>query len=317
MLAVLANLGQLHAWARWSTYALLALLTGLTFLLGAGLLTPFVPIPPDLLASDFDVNPRVTGPWLAITGALTLVSVAAAMLAFRRGQDPHLGHFYWSRPVHLAAFVFIALYAGGNLAFASVLDPSALTELGFSIGVGDVVAQYAGFVALALIGVGLGIRRNWRESQSRLKVNPLGIVDVGIAWSLTFAMVFMSITLGGIMALFSPQSTADATAFNQIITAAFSSPGGAILLGLLSGVGEELLYRGALQPVFGLWGTSLIFGLHHIQYLNPTLILIFALGLALGLIRNRWGTSTAALVHASYNAVLILLSLAALQASGG
>ncbi|MEM7434085.1 MAG: CPBP family intramembrane glutamic endopeptidase [Myxococcota bacterium] len=35
-------------------------------------------------------------------------------------------------------------------------------------------------------------------------------------------------------------------------------------LAVLSGVGEELFFRGAMQPVFGLWLTSLIFGALHV-----------------------------------------------------
>jgi len=38
----------------------------------------------------------------------------------------------------------------------------------------------------------------------------------------------------------------------------------ALLLALISGFGEELLFRGALWPHLGLWGTSILFGVVHI-----------------------------------------------------
>lgn len=38
----------------------------------------------------------------------------------------------------------------------------------------------------------------------------------------------------------------------------------AIYLAFISALGEELLFRGALQPVLGLWGTALLFGLLHL-----------------------------------------------------
>ena len=43
-----------------------------------------------------------------------------------------------------------------------------------------------------------------------------------------------------------------------------TSVGGAFYLALLSGVGEEIFFRGALQPYLGLWGTSILFGLVHL-----------------------------------------------------
>ena len=41
---------------------------------------------------------------------------------------------------------------------------------------------------------------------------------------------------------------------------------GILTLGLAAGIGEETLFRGALQPRFGLLITSLLFALLHSQY---------------------------------------------------
>lgn len=40
---------------------------------------------------------------------------------------------------------------------------------------------------------------------------------------------------------------------------------GAAWLALLSSVGEEMLFRGALQPFLGIWFTSILFGLLHLD----------------------------------------------------
>jgi len=80
-------------------------------------------------------------------------------------------------------------------------------------------------------------------------------------------------------------------------------------MAVATGIGEELLYRGALQPVLGIWLTSLIFALGHVQYLNPFFISIFISGLILGWARNRWGLGTAIWSHFMYNALIGLLSL--------
>ena len=69
--------------------------------------------------------------------------------------------------------------------------------------------------------------------------------------------------------------------------------GGAIVLALMSGVAEELLFRGALWPHLGLFGTTFLFGLVHFV---PKRALwgypLFALvaGLLLGLLRRGSGS---------------------------
>ena len=314
LLVVLANLGQIHTRARWLTYALLAIVSLLACFAGVA----FLLLDPSQLVASPLSSLNLTSPdlgiWLSTSGAASLAIVAVTMILHARGRDPSIGRLYWARPVQLTAIVMIVLYAGGNLALASLLDdPSLLTELGLEVNLREVIVQYVSFVALAFLGVGLGIRRTWRESLARLKINRLDIYNLAVGCSFPLVLVMISAVLGGLLTLFSPESVANATAFNEIIVEGFRSPGGAITLGLLSGIGEELLYRGALQPTFGLWATSFIFALHHIQYLNPSLLLIFVLGLTLGWIRNRWGTATAALVHAGYNAILVLLAMAAAQ----
>lgn len=65
--------------------------------------------------------------------------------------------------------------------------------------------------------------------------------------------------------------------------------GEAILLALLSGVAEELLFRGALWPHLGLVGTTLLFGLVHVLPRRPLWVyplFATAAGLLLGLLRD-------------------------------
>jgi membrane protease YdiL (CAAX protease family) len=63
----------------------------------------------------------------------------------------------------------------------------------------------------------------------------------------------------------------------------------ALLLALLSGTAEELLFRGALWPHLGLVGTTLLFGLVHVLPRRPLWIyplFATAAGLLLGLLRD-------------------------------
>ena len=87
----------------------------------------------------------------------------------------------------------------------------------------------------------------------------------------------------------------------------------AVLFGLLIGVGaavgEETLFRGAVQPALGITLTSLLFASMHTQY-GPSIILvhIFLLSVGLGLLRKYANTTLAFITHATYNFTLVLLS---------
>src|SRR3712207_7337034 len=66
----------------------------------------------------------------------------------------------------------------------------------------------------------------------------------------------------------------------------------ALLIGLGAGLGEETLFRGAVQPVLGILGTSVLFASMHIQY-GPSLLLVhvFLLSVGLGLLRRYINTT--------------------------
>jgi membrane protease YdiL (CAAX protease family) len=83
------------------------------------------------------------------------------------------------------------------------------------------------------------------------------------------------------------------------------------LLAVLSGVGEEALFRGALQPLVGLVVASLLFGLVHIgpdrRYLAWTASAIVA-GFVLGILYEATGGILApAVAHALHNGSLLVL----------
>jgi hypothetical protein len=88
------------------------------------------------------------------------------------------------------------------------------------------------------------------------------------------------------------------------------SVGGALVLGLSAGISEELLFRGAVQPRLGLWAATILFAVGHLQYgLTVAMLEVFVIGLVLGLVRIRTNTTNCILVHAGYNAFVVLLGL--------
>ena len=58
-----------------------------------------------------------------------------------------------------------------------------------------------------------------------------------------------------------------------------------LVLAAAAGLSEELLFRGALQPIFGIVPTSLIFAVSHVQYgLSPATLTVFLLSVILGIV---------------------------------
>lgn len=83
-------------------------------------------------------------------------------------------------------------------------------------------------------------------------------------------------------------------------------------MAIAAGVGEELLFRGALQPLLGIWVTSILFVLAHVRaYRFDTLnkrallqaISVFVISVALGYIAIYAGLVTAMIIHAAMDIV--------------
>jgi len=84
-------------------------------------------------------------------------------------------------------------------------------------------------------------------------------------------------------------------------------------ISLFAGAGEELLFRGALQPLLGNTITSVIFiGIHGYFKFNKTGHIVFGammftLSFTLGLLFDHVGLITAMIAHTVYDVVLLVL----------
>ena len=79
------------------------------------------------------------------------------------------------------------------------------------------------------------------------------------------------------------------------------------LISIVVGISEELLFRGALQPRFGKFYTSLLFASLHFQYLSViALIEIFIISYVLGIIKEKTNTSTTAIIHMIYDFISLM-----------
>jgi uncharacterized protein len=79
---------------------------------------------------------------------------------------------------------------------------------------------------------------------------------------------------------------------------------------LSAGLGEELIWRGVIQPRYGLVLAALGFAaMHGFQYGLDGLISVFIAGLVLGVVRARTNTTVSAVVHGGYDLWLLLGTL--------
>ncbi len=84
-----------------------------------------------------------------------------------------------------------------------------------------------------------------------------------------------------------------------------------LLVSVCAGVGEELFFRGVVQPLLGIWVTSLLFVLLH-GYLNPFnipltfygIFMVLVIGV-MGLFTEHVGILTAIIAHVTIDFILL------------
>ncbi len=219
-------------------------------------------------------------------------------------------------PVHTAAVTFAVLFV--LITIGQVVSLGGVEGLANSLSAStpslvDVLLNQALWLLAAAIGVGVGVRRTLpaalarlglhRSSPGDLAVGALtGIVLIGGLF--VFTLVWIALT--------SPEQFAAQTAASSQLAAGFGSLPSAFLLAIMVGIGEEVFFRGAVQPAFGNVATSIFFILLHTQYtLTPATFALFGASLAFGWLRDRFGTPAAISAHFVFNFVQLALAGAA------
>ena len=106
-----------------------------------------------------------------------------------------------------------------------------------------------------------------------------------------------------------PGLYAQVEAILKAISSGITSPLLAVIFGVCAGVGEEILFRGAIQPRFGIPLTSLVFALMHSQYgVSFTVVGVFLTGIVLGYERKYLNTTACIVTHAVYDIIAVLLN---------
>ena len=310
-LVVVANLGETRpAW--WAiTY-----IAGATMGLGMGILgllslllafalrrAPQAFLPEQAVALG-NLGRVSLGIWLSAGG----VSACLVLLpTVRRG----LARVLPIRPgssVNALALVLLIVFLVQSLGLSG-LKPQDLRGLLGELSVAQVVASEAVFGIVAVAGVGFLTRRTPRETWERLGLGGLTWRQLGLTLAGVVGLLVLEVVAGAIAMRISPPAYGELSGTTETLYAGLTAPLAALVVALASGTAEEILFRGALQPRFGLLLTSLAFGVVHVQYgLVWALLSTGTTGLVLGVYRQRINTTACILLHGLYNLTLLLVA---------
>lgn len=215
-------------------------------------------------------------------------------------------------PVHTLALVFAGYLAGQGALTLSQDGLSGLADTVEPASIMLIVLSEIMLAVLAFFGVGLLIRRNWSGLVERLGLWMPNLRQLIIAGAIIIALVIVQAVAAALWALLNPEQAEVLESVNTLLLSDMDTLWEWLLLALAAGIGEELLFRGALQPVMGLVGTSLLFALVHVQYgYTPFMLVVVFIAVILGLIRRYFSTTLAIIVHVGYDFTLGLLALLA------
>ena len=305
---------------KWISYGLvIALYVGILFL---GLLLQVV----GFLAPTVDPAVLPAGPtmgidrlpvfalslWVpAVVGLLLLAAPVRRVFARFTPLDP-------GSPVQAVALSYSAVVLLNLLVtlgiglenLAQALEQQSAAGMSFN-SIPLLWAQDITMVVLGLVGVGWLSRRSLGSALRRLAIVRPTLAQVGIGLAAGLLMAPVVIGLEYLLSRMGIKAGADVERLTeQIIGPLATSIPGILTLGLAAALGEETVFRGALQPRFGLIFTTLLFALLHSTYgITLATLIVFGVGLVLGLLRMRYNTTTSMVAHATYNMTLGLVAM--------
>lgn len=163
---------------------------------------------------------------------------------------------------------------------------------------------------ISLIGVGWLTRRSFHQSMERLGLKAITWKEGLLGLAIGLIMMFIAIVIETMAIHFDWIDPNIQEVTEKSLGPLFESIPGILTLGLAAALGEETIFRGALQPRFGVFYTSILFALMHANYgLSIVTLVIFLLSLILSWARNRYNTTVCMIIHASYNIGIGIVSL--------
>ena len=310
VMAAVASLGEKRPGWRAAAYAgavlvsLAVLGLGLAYLsLAAAQRSAPQTIPPDLAETLRDLHPLRVGLGLAAGGLLSWV----ALLPPVRQRVARVVPIRPDSVVNAVALAFLVLLWALSVALSG-LGPQGFLDLAGPLTAGQVVMAEVPLALLGIVAVGLFTRRSPAQTWERLGLTGLTWRQVALSVAGAVGLVAFEVAFNWLAGRVAPQAFEE---LNRATNALYGNVNGlaaAATIAVASGVAEEVLFRGALQPRFGLVLTALSFAVLHLQYgVTWALLSVGLIGLVLGLYRERMNTSACILVHALYNLAVFLL----------
>lgn len=312
---VLALLAQLARKSRGAEVTLIVVLLALSLL---------VALLGTLIGLGLLLRAAAGGPerfvFVAAGGAALIVGIVGSGLCvppLRAVTGTRLENTFWADPpTFLALWLFVVVLGNNAVSLLLFLGEPDVSRLfpDDRLSPAAVMTNQLPFLVVALLGVGAGIRRNLRETLDRLGYGRISSRHIGIAVLVAGAALALSVAADALFASLQPGLYREVgeisdNLFNPRGLGPVSAVLFALLLGLGAGLGEETLFRGAVQPAFGIAATSILFASMHVQY-GPSLLLgyVFLLSIGLGLLRKHINTTASFLAHALYNSLGIILT---------
>ena len=256
---------------------------------------------------------------VAVGGVAVLVGIAGVGLCvppLRRVMGRRLENAFWADPpTFLALWLFVVVLANNAVGLLLFLEESDASRLfPGRLSPSTILTNQLPFLAIALLGVGVGIRRNLRETLDRLGFGSVSFKQLGIVVLFVGGALALSVAADALFASLQPNLYRKVGEISDILfnprgLSPISAVLFAVLVGMGAGLGEETLFRGAVQPVLGIPATSALFASMHVQY-GPSLLLVyvFLLSVGLGILRKHINTTASFLAHTGYNSLGIILA---------
>jgi len=155
-----------------------------------------------------------------------------------------------------------------------------------------------------------GVRFMWRRAPADIRAR-LGLAiptPLTLLVAIVTAAALVGVAIGGqrLTAQLSPTIAANVRIINDQALANIGGLGAAAVAAILLGIGEEVLFRGAIQPRYGAFLAALAFAALHTQYGFPLAPLtVFAIGLVLGVERRYTNTTASILSHVLFVAAMV------------
>ena len=241
--------------------------------------------------------------WLGLMGSLFSFPLTRQLLARVTHLDP-------DNNVHALAIMLGSYLIGLSVASLALGGLEALADLELSQNIWMVLFQQGLFFFLGVFGPGFLVRRDWAALRQRLGLWPLSQRQIIQAITWVAPLVALQWAAGALWLLLAPDQVELFDSVQGTLLADIDSIWEWVLLAIATGIGEEILFRGAIQPRFGLWPTVILFTIAHTQYaLSPATVVIALLAYILGRLRQQHGTAMTILVHGGYNLALGLIAL--------